>query len=58
MINLLIRVVSWIICLGLLIGGIVLTVTATMENEEFHSDLNDISVTDWIPAPQDNSGNE
>ena len=48
MIKLLIRLLSLVICVGLLAGGAYLAYIKTMENEEFFSDLSDIGDADWV----------
>lgn len=58
MINLLIRILSLIICVGLLVGGAILSYNATMENDEFMSDLDDISEAQWIAGIEDSAGQE
>ena len=58
MINLLIRILSLIICVGLLVGGAILSYNATMENDEFRSDLDDISEAQWIAGIEDAAGQE
>ena len=48
MINLLIRILSFVICAGLLIGGAILSYTETMANDKFMNDLADIETADWF----------
>ena len=58
MINLLIRILSFVICLGLLAGGIFLTITETMKNDEMKSDWSEAMETPWLPAVEDDATNE
>lgn len=64
MINLLIRILSFVICAGLLVGGLVLSYVETMENEKFMADLADIETAEWfvieepsteVEVPEDNN---
>ena len=49
MINWLIRILSFVICLALLAGGVILTVSFTMDNDDLKADFQDISDAPWIP---------
>ena len=53
--NLIIRLVSFVICIGLLVGGAMISFTLTKENEELQADLADIAETPLIPGIQTSS---
>lgn len=50
MMNLLIRLISLIVCLGLLVGGAILTYTETMKNDKFFDSFEEINNAEWIPG--------
>ena len=47
--NLLIRLISFIICVGLFIAGLALTITETISNEAFLKDFEEIGNAKWLP---------
>ena len=55
MLNFLNRLISFVVCLGILAGGIYLSVEETRKNEEFQADIVDVEVTEWIPGIENNS---
>ena len=56
--NLLIRLLSFIICLGLLAGGAILSFILTMENEDLMKSWQDVQEASWLPALENNSEGE
>lgn len=49
--NLLVWILSFVICLGLLVGGILLTVQETMDNmDDISADWQDVVDTPWLPG--------
>ena len=48
--NLLIRLLSFIICLGLLAGGAILSFVLTIENEDLMKSWQEVQETPWLPA--------
>ena len=55
MANLLNRLISLIVCLAILAGGIYLSIEETKKNEELKADLDDVVNTEWIPGIENNS---
>ena len=47
--NLLIRLISFVICVGLFIAGLSLTIAETMSNEAFLKDFEEIGNAKWLP---------
>ena len=56
--NLLIRLLSFIICLGLLAGGAILSFILTMENEDLMKSWQDVQEASWLPALENDSEGE
>lgn len=50
MANLLNRLISLVVCLAILAGGIYLSIEETKKNEELKADLEDVTLTDWVPG--------
>ncbi len=48
MINLLIRLISFTICICLLVGGAMLSYNATKDNEKLAADWQDVVETPWL----------
>lgn len=58
MMNLLIRILSFTICIGLLVGGAMLSYKKTKDNKELTADLDDVKQTPWVAAIETDAGNE
>ncbi len=48
--SLLLRLLSFIICLGLLAGGAILSFVLTMENEDLMKSWQEVQEAPWLPA--------
>ena len=49
---------SFIICLGLLAGGAILSFILTMENEDLMKSWQDVQEASWLPALENDSEGE
>lgn len=58
MIKLLIRILSFVICIGLLVGGAILSFNETKKNDELSADFDDIMQTPWIAGVGQNADGE
>ena len=56
--NLLIRLLSFIICLGLLAGGAILSFVLTIENEDLMKSWQEVQEASWLPALENDSEGE
>ena len=48
--NLIIRLVSFVVCILLIVGGVMLSIDATKKNEELTADWQDVMETPFVPG--------
>lgn len=52
MMNLIIRLISFAVCVGLLIAGITLTIGQTMKNDKLWADVEQVNNAKWLPESE------